>query len=313
MKNDAWNPAPALAGILVAVWLGMPALLFAQAYPAKNPAAACASKNLVDSAMVNGFVFKSDHSDDGVCLQAIGAGKVVYRQTGDSFESFTLGQPGDAEEDIPAIANGTDVTGRGRPDMIVSNFTGGAHCCTTHYVFELAPQFKLLATLSDADDDLAHFERAKDGRYYYLTADWAFAYWPTCFACSPSEVVTLHWMDDSKGGGFHLAVDKMHKPAPTPAEWSKDLGAAQKDVNAGNVDDIGRTMWQTVLDLIYAGHSDLAWRFIDALGPKAQQKPLPSIADFCAVLKQSQYWPDLHPTLREMPVACANSAGKESK
>ena len=32
-------------------------------------------------------------------------------------------------------------------------------------------------------------------------------------------------------------------------------------------------MWQTVLDLIYTGHSDLAWKFMDAAGPKAQQSP----------------------------------------
>ena len=84
--------------------------------------------------------------------------------------------------------------------MIVSLFTGGAHCCTIHFIFELAPQFKLLATLNDSNDDLAHFERLADGHYYYITADWTFGYWPTCFACSPSALVTLRWTDDAKGG-----------------------------------------------------------------------------------------------------------------
>lgn len=36
----------------------------------------------------------------------------------------------------------------------------------------------------------------------------------------------------------------------------------------------------TVLDLIYAGDSDLAWKFVDALGAKAQQNPFPSLEDF---------------------------------
>ena len=279
--------------MLVALLLAASAQLVAQ-YPAKNDVAACASKNQVDAATVKGYVFKSYHSDDGVCLQVIGAGKVIHSQTGDSFESFTLGQPGDAQENIAAIANGVDVTGRGHPDMIVSFSTGGAHCCMTHYLFELGPEFKLLATLNDADDDEAHFERAKDGTYYYITADWTFAYWPTCFACSPSEVVTLRWIDDKKGGGFHLAMDKMQKPAPTPAQWNQELSAAQKVVNAGNADEIGQSLWGVVLDLIYTGHSDLAWKFVDALGPKAQQNPFPSLGDFCSLLKQSPYWPDLH-------------------
>ncbi len=312
MRQDAWKPARARAGTLAALLLAASASLLAQ-YPAKNDVAACASKNQMDAATVKGYVFKSYHGDDRVCLQVIGGGKVLYRQTGDSFESFTLGQPDDAQENISAIANGVDVTGRGRPEMIVSFSTGGAHCCMTHYVFELAPEFKLLATLNDADDDEAHFERAKDGTYYYITADWTFAYWPTCFACSPSEVVTLRWIDDKKGGGFHLAMDKMQKAAPASAQWNKELSAARKVVNAGNADEIGQSLWGVVLDLIYTRHSDLAWKFVDALGPKAQQNPFPSLGDFCSLLKQSPYWPDLQPTLKDVPPACANAGAKKAQ
>jgi len=295
------------SALVVAIWIAPAASLAAQG-PAENPAEACAAKNQIDAATVGQYKFASYKSSDGACLQVTSGGKVLYNQSVDSFQTFTLGQKEDAQDNIAAIPNGTDVTGRGEPDMIVSLFTGGAHCCTIHYVFELGPQFKLLATLDDTNDDLAHFERAKDGHYDYVTADWTFGYWPTCFACSPSEVVTLRWVDDGKGGGFHLAVDEMQTPAPTTAEWNKDLSAAQKDVNSGEADDIGRTMWQTVLDLIYTGHSDLAWKFVDALGPKAQQKPLPTLADFCSVLKTSPYWPDLQPTLKDVPPACANAA-----
>jgi hypothetical protein len=298
--------------LLGAVWVAASVVLLAQG-GAENPAEACASKNQVGTATVGQYRFASYKSNDGACLQVTSGGKVVYTQSVDSFETYTLGQPGDAQGNTPAIANGTDVTGRGQPDMVVSLFTGGAHCCTSHYVFELGPEFKLLATLNDADDDLAHFERdRKDGRYNYITADWTFAYWPTCFACSPSELVTLRWVDDTKGGGFHLAMDKMQKPAPTPAQWNKKLSAAKKDVSASDATSIGRTMWQTVLDLIYTGHSDLAWKFVDALGPKAQQNPLPSLEDFCGLLKQSPYWADLQPTLKDVPAACANAEAKKA-
>jgi len=317
MKRKAWNRAEVWAslrgGLAAVVWLAAAQAIGAQG-PAENPAAACAAKNQADAATVGKYLFKAYKSDDGACLEVTTGGKVVYSQSVDSYETYTLGQPGDAQENIPEIANGTDVTGRGQLDMIVSLFTGGAHCCTTHWVFELQPEFKLLATLNDAVDDLAHFERdRKDGRYNYITADWTFGYWPTCFACSPSEVVTLRWVDDAKGGGFHLALGKMQTPAPTQAEWNKELSAAQKDVNASNADDIGRTMWQTVLNLLYTGHSDLAWKFVDELGPKAQQKPLPSLADFCGVLKQSPYWPDLEPTLKGTPAACANAPAKKAE
>ena len=294
-------------GFLAVISLVSSLPVFAQG-PAENPAAACTSKNQVKAATVGQYQFAAYKSSDGACVQAMSGGKVVYSQSVDSFETFTLGQPADAKNKIPAIQNGTDITGRGRPDMIASLNTGGAHCCTIHYVFELAPQFKLLATLNDSDDDLAHFERiGTDPRYYYITADWTFGYWPTCFACSPSALVTLRFVDDKNGGGFHLGLDKMQTAAPTPAEWNKQLSAAQAVVNKGDADSIGTTMWQTVLDLIYAGHSDLAWKFVDTLGPKAQQSPFPSLADFCSVLKSSPYWSDLQPTLLNTPPACANA------
>ncbi len=277
------------------------------------PTRTCATKYGVHSITVKQYVFATYENDAGACLQVMSAGKVIVRRTSEFPEAFTIGQHADSLYNFPPIANGTDVTGRGHPDMIVSEYSGGAHCCMTHYVFELEPQFKLLATLYDADDDLAHFQRAADGRYDYITADWTFAYWPDCFAYSPSALVKLRWIDDNNGGGFHLAIDKMHKPAPTPAQWNRALNDAQKVVKNHNINSIGTTMWQTVLDLIYSGHSDLAWKFVDELGPKAQQKPLPTLTDFCSLLKKSLYWPDLKPTLKDPPAACANAEPKRQQ
>ncbi|HVN93263.1 MAG TPA: hypothetical protein VMT38_06190 [Terracidiphilus sp.] len=297
--------------LLTAVWISCAAGIAAQG-PSENPAQACAAKNQTNAATVGAYVFTAYKSSDGACVTVANGGTTVYSKSVDSFETFTLGQPDDAQDNIAAIPNGADVTGRGQPDMVVSLYTGGAHCCSIHYVFELGPQFKLLATLNDADDDLAHFESEPDGRYDYVTGDWTFGYWPTCFACSPSEVVLLRWTDDKNGGGFHLDLGRMKKPAPTTAEWNKDLSAAQKVVAAGDADSIGTTMWQTVLDLLYSDNSQAAWKFIDALGPKAQQAPLPTLADFCGLLKTSPYWPDLQPTLADTPHACANAPLKPS-
>ncbi len=312
MKREMSNRVLVRSALVAAVWIAAAAGVLAQG-PAENPAQACLFKNQVSAATVGQYQFATFKSSDGACVQVTSGGKTVYSQSVDSFETYTLGQPDDAQDNIAAVANGTDVTGRGQPDMIVSLFTGGAHCCTIHFVFELGPQFKLLATLNDSDDDLAHFEREADGHFDYVTADWTFGYWPTCFACSPSEVVMLRWTNDAKGGGFHLATDKMQIAAPTTAEWNKELSAAQKVVASGDADSIGTTMWQTVLNLIYGGQSDLAWKFVDALGPKAQQSPLPALGDFCSVLKTSPYWPDLQPTLKDIPPACANAAVKPAQ
>ena len=192
--------------------------------------------------------------------------------------------------------------------MVVSAYTGGAHCCMYHLVFELAPAFKLLAILSDRDDDLAHFEfDAGDGKYYYHTADWTFAYWPSCFACSPSASVTLRFVEDQNGGAFHLALDKMTEPAPVQEEWEKHLHALRETVAAGDVGSIGQNLWGVVLDLLYTGHSDLAWKFVANAGRDAESGQFPSLGEFCSVLKASPYWNDLRPTLREVPPECSRA------
>lgn len=289
----------------------IPALAAAQA-PADNSARLCAPSALADSVRIDKYIFRAYQSEDGACLVVLHAGKVVFRRAGDEVTRYTLGQLADPLNDIPTVPNGADVTGRGRPDMIVSTYSGGAHCCFGHLVFELEPDFRLLATLDDAHDDLAHFARLGSSKqYFYFTADWTFAYWPSCFACSPSAAILLRFTEDGQGGGFHLALDKMQTPAPTPAEWDKELRAARQSASQGDINSIGRTLWQPVLYWIYQGHADLAWKFVEEAGPQAQQDPLPTLADFCRLLEKSAYWPDLAPSLRDAPPACAHAGAPQ--
>jgi hypothetical protein len=284
--------------------------------PVENPERVCIREQLKNHAQVGQFVFKAYlTADDGACLEVVREGKVIFRRTVDSFVGYTLGQPASEEWKIPAIANGTDVTGRRRPNMIVSFSTGGAHCCQFHYVFELEPVFKLLATIDGRDADLAHFEDLEsDGRYYYVGADWTFAYWPGSFASSPSHKILLRWVDDDKGGGFHLALDKMEYPAPTAKEWRSALQDVEDTLKEGGppLEFLGTTLWKTVLDLIYTGHSDLAWKFVDQVNPQALTGDNPSLADFCSKLKKSPYWTDLAPSLSNPPSGCSK-AKREQK
>lgn len=274
-----------------------------------NIQTACATMHQTGRANVDGYLFKTfDADDDGSCLEVFSNDKLIFRRTLDSPNGFTLGQAANPQVAIPKIPNGTDLTGRGRPDMIVTAFTVGAHCCMYHLVFELAPAFKLLALLSDRDDDLAHFELdPEDGHYYFHTADWTSAYWPSCFACSPSAEVVLRFVNAQDGGAFHLALDKMKKPTPSQDEWDKEIREVRRTVASGDVIDIGHDLWGIALNLIYSGHSDLAWKFVKEAGPEAQQGHFPPLSDFCSILKASPYWHDLRPTLRDTPPACANA------
>ena len=289
-----------------------PAVVAAQ-FPADDPATACSREHLKDSVKVGQFVFRSykNTADGDACLQVLHDGRIIFRRTLGNDGHYTLGQPADKKWKVPAIANGTDITGRGHPDMIVSFYTGGAHCCLLHYVFELEPEFRLLATLDARDSWPAYFaDLDHDQHYYYLAEDWTFAYWWMSFAGSPYHSIVLHYADDSKGGGFHLAMDKMQAPAPTQVEWQTALGDMRGKLQLDKekmFNDLPDVLWQEVLGLIYTGHSDLAWKFLDEVGPRAQQGNYPDLASFCSTLKTSPYWPDLAPTLKNTPPACANA------
>ena len=46
------------------------------------------------------------------------------------------------------VSMGRDLEGKGQPDVHFSTNTGGANCCTTHYMYSLKPQVKRLAIYS---------------------------------------------------------------------------------------------------------------------------------------------------------------------
>lgn len=289
--------------------LGLLALPVLAQSPVEHPNDVCVLGNIKEAARVDGYVFRTYQSDDqSTCLEVIRNGKVIFRRINDHGGEFHLGQREDKQEHVPALANGTDITGRGLPNIIVSAYSGGAHCCLSHYVFELGPRFRVVAHLDAQDSWPAWFESADGGKHFdYHAEDWAFAYWPGSFAGSPHHTVVLRFVDDTKGGSYHLALDQMRKPVPDPKQWKKMLDEVRnesdlEDTNWANA--LASVLWTDVLDLLYSGHADLAWRFLDETRAQARSKEPFDPEGFCWRLKSSLYWPDLAPSVPRMPAAC---------
>jgi hypothetical protein len=272
----------------------------------------CGGAELDATVRVDGFVFKSYkplNLDELVCMIVYRHGREVYRMSSHNIERYDLGQPGDAELRIPRVEDGTDLSGRGHPDMIVTSWSGGAHCCITRYVLELEPKLRVIAEVYDGDSDLGHFERRPDGGYEYLTGD-IWSYWPGSFAGSVSHAVKLRWQGDA----LRLDVAGMRAPPPTPQQWNEALRAVDAAVNSGGLADrLSEPLWDKVLDLIYTGHSELAWKFVREVNPAALQGNNPSLADFCEEMTKSRYWPELKSTLHEVPAECSVHASAASK
>jgi hypothetical protein len=301
--------------LLAGIWILASAVGAAQ-IPAADQDTACLRKFQKSASSVGAFTFQTyENVQTGdACLLVLRNRKVIFRRTYGNKGRFTLGQAANPELKTPSIPNGSDITGRGHPDMIVSFFTGGSHCCLLHYVFELDPQFQLLATLDAGDGDGAHFSPLDRG-YYYFADDWNFAYWNTSFANSPAPPVILRFVDDPKARGYHLALDKMTRPAPNRADWAK----ASVEATQAFADDspfsggTGSRLWGNMLELIYTGHSNLAWKFFDEAWPPRRPGQDKFLADFCAQLATSPYWADLQKTLVDRPPACSNAKPEEAR
>jgi len=69
---------------------------------------------------------------------------IVLRQGKPIWQTTTKEAPPGSRWTLHLV--GPDLDGDGRPDMHVSSFSGGAHCCTTHYVVQLKPQPRLVAS-----------------------------------------------------------------------------------------------------------------------------------------------------------------------
>jgi hypothetical protein len=234
------------------------------------------------------------------CMQVSKKGRIVYSRDGWSFllgKDF-LGRP--------SVSPGIDITGLGKPNAIVGEWSGGVHCCFTFRVFELGEEFKEIGAINAEHSDGAHFVRSQsDGSYYFEGNDWAFAYWGASFMDSPAPKIILKYRDRR----FRLAYDLMRKPAPTSEEFAKLVAEVTSDENwnpksgADCLEGCGApvSLWKNMLELMYTGHVDLAWKLLDQSWPSRQLGKSVFIRQFCKQLRSSRYWPDLRSSVGQCP------------
>ncbi|HEX4299637.1 MAG TPA: hypothetical protein VH327_02095 [Gammaproteobacteria bacterium] len=249
---------------------------------------------IFDSRFCSGPRFKEPSG-----LEIRKAGKVIYTRTG---WGFAIGYP--LEEDQPPdavkIKVGDDLTGDGVPDLLVSEWTGNAHCCYFFRVFQLGPEFKELQELPLFDADESAFVRRPDVKGLVLdTADYsAFAYFPSSFAGSPAGRVFLSFHD----GKFRPDASLMRADAPRTGEIVKCAALFTPSRDWKTSQPMG--MWYYATDLIYAGNETQAWAFLNAAWGGSTADKRKYLDEYRSRLKKSIYYPDLE-SLQKAPVSTA--------
>ncbi len=121
--------------------------------------------------------------------------------------------------------------GNAHPEVVVSFFTGGAHCCSVSQVVTGNADGSEWTTVDVGEFDggpLLAVDLDGDGTYEFETRDNAFLYAFACYACSqaPLQVLALR-----SGKIKNVSAEPRFKPAH--AAWLKDMivGVPEEDVN----------------------------------------------------------------------------------
>jgi len=224
--------------------------------------------------------------------------KPVFRQKAAyKGEQFFIGTMDDKDPDATLVKIGKDITGDGQPDVVISEWSGGANCCLTIHIFEIGSTFRQIGTIAAKYGDTGpHFmhmddKDSKNAGLKLQVGDWTFANWHSDFADSPAPKVILRFSD----GAYRVSPDLMRSPIPSVSDLDARVAAIRTYKNNSKSKswpgaDISPTLWATMLDLIYTGHAGDAWKFLDRAWPPQIAGKDSFAHDFRAQLKRSPYW-----------------------
>jgi hypothetical protein len=231
---------------------------------------------------------EDDNELDRARLEVIKGTTPVYSKRGYEFRIGSL-----YEDEKKEIANkiGTDITGAGQPDLVISEYTGGAHCCLFLHIFEIGSKFRHVQTISVLHADAADFRNMDDDPALELPInDWTFAYWNTSFAASPAPEVILKY---SKGK-YRMAPDLMRKPARSPEELTEMASVIRSQPEWKDPGQkLPPKLWDDMLTLIYSGNMDQAWKLFDTAWLDGVRGKQQFLRDFKVQLWKSPFWKEI--------------------
>jgi hypothetical protein len=210
----------------------------------------------------------------------------VYAAHGHCFQ---IGSINEEYKTNSLVSIGSDINGDGKPNLVVSEWTGGAHCCFLFHIFEIGDRFRYIQTIDAADAECADFENVdNDDALEFPMYDWTFAYWRTCFASSPVPFVILKY----NGQEYEMACDLMRKPSLSHDELLR-LATDIRTSEEWKTDQPPIMLWARMLDLIYTGNMDQAWPLVELSWPSDIDGKQEFLTDFKAQLAASPFWKDV--------------------
>lgn len=175
---------------------------------------------------------------------------------------------------------GENVTGSGVPQLVLTAWSGGDHCCFTTHMVELGPQPRMIQSLDTGPVDVDLFNQFdNDSALEIGLPDISFIGWPGNGAPSPLPRIILHW------------DGKQYVPSAKLMRAGTMLYQMQERTQPHNEAEAAAAIFKDTLDMIYAGRIRAARILLKQLLPPTPENKRLEQEFFDCKLPSSPWWP----------------------
>ncbi len=180
------------------------------------------------------------------------------------------------------------------PNLLISEWTGGTHCCFLYHVFDLSDRFKKIASINGVNyyptlEDVDH-----DGLQEVKILDDVLAYRFADFSRTAIGEVILKYSD----GRFRVAAEYMKQKAPDLNTMDKAIQSWRSRFYAQTyIGTAPSALIQNVTDLFFSGNKTAALDLIDRSWPSEVHGKKEFIKAYLDALTESEYYPEFEKQL----------------
>jgi hypothetical protein len=216
-------------------------------------------------------------------------GKVVHRE--DELGShFWIGNHFDESLKGRDPYSGKDLTGNGIPDIVLTSWSGGAHCCNSLTILEMTESgARKVITVDGGSYGFIFKDLDSDGRQEIEFWDWPIDYLFNSFAHSAQGRVVLK----SVGDGYRVAKSLMYRKRADEPTLAAAKVTIQK-VFSTKQPGVPYELLKLMMDLSYSGYRELALKMADDTWPRDLSGLAKFKLDFNRALAASPYWTEFY-------------------
>lgn len=227
--------------------------------------------------------------DSGMGTVIINQGKVKVFESAEIGDHYYFGNRFDERSDNEKdLYSGRDITGNGFPNLVISNWTGGAHCCHFMHIFELGDKLIKLTTVEANSSSIRLVDLDHDGYPEIEFWDGSIDYLFASYAGSPGGRIVLKL----KNNQYEVATNLMKLPTLNQKQIEKLKTKIRALFKNEKGPELPFEFLSSMMDLSYSGQLNLAMKIATETWPSNKPGLIDFKHKFTQALQDSLYWKD---------------------